>query len=912
MAKSTSRHCNRPSLPPRTVLDASPQQQEHAPRFLLSMPASSHYIPGPTQQLQNHELTPDPTTLHPDLPYLQNHDVVLLHEIIATASLSPTLPHLPFRSIFAAYDAVLARHGLRAQHDQVYLRFLFRLGERLGRRDSVEEGALLEEFEKLLWELGIRVEFGSSEEGSEVQVREGEGGGGYTEQSLRDGGKWGGGMQEQEDDDYDDETGGGEWMGGRRERRASFSGVFEADDESTREVRRRADSRASVSRLQDHSTGFGSTPFRTKRGAAGRRENGAGGYEREQVQAEAARNRSRMRQQVARDERFYNEHPDAQQSSRNLKPLPRTRKARNRRSLDQGRRRHVQQIPVYEDTIDREATLSDRLYPTQSSRVTSRSDRQYASQSSQRTSRSISPPFIYRPSATQLLRDADTFSHFRVRSHARALLQQWRTRAISAHATHLRLAQDAEAFDRHALLRQAFDQWRQLRVVRKHAAETERFFAHIGERVARDRDRDLLTRAFTHWVQCASEERDRGQMARRQVVRMRYWSAWREVTAVNEAKVRGFQMRRMLERWKGKAGEIESMKRVAAEVERRAAVKRWYWGWYFAFCARWATKLQEHRLREKTLSRWTVALASQKQQAATADAFRRYYLYKRTLQTWSTRHRETLAHHQTAASHHRHALAQHVLQHLRIQSRLSSPFRRTTALVAHRLASTALQTWSFHTKLRRHATHVSDQRVLRNAWTAWNDRLRIETLARAITDRLALHALYKWVLAERGVLLARLNGERLQGRVLARLVQRKRELDERLGPAERRAVQGRDRRVLATALDRWRERYRSTVRLSERAHEFLCPRVTGRVMLGWHAAAQRQAELERWGVEAAWYFRARRSLRALGRAVVESKKGRRREAYVAVRRMVKVNLARRVVAAWRERAAVVAGMESEA
>ena len=73
---------------------------------------------------------------------------------------------------------------------------------------------------------------------------------------------------------------------------------------------------------------------------------------------------------------------------------------------------------------------------------------------------------------------------------------------------------------------------------RRRIAETERFFTHLERRAGRARDLFLMAKSLTHWAYSASKEIQRTSAARRHILRTRYFSAWRDMTAVNELKVR--------------------------------------------------------------------------------------------------------------------------------------------------------------------------------------------------------------------------------------------------------------------------------------------------------------------------------------------------------------------------------------
>ena len=773
---------------------------------------------------------------------------------------------------------MLAANGLAPQHDQVYLRFLLKLGERIHNSKS----DLYAEFERLLGELGIQIEFSNSE-GSEIQGEQDV----YQQAVYRED------VQRREEQDVDI-TEGDEWTGNRRERRASFSGVFEADDESTREVRKRAGSRASESRLQDHSAGFGSRVFKTKE------TNGAAHGERPQQptprrpQSDAKGARNRVRNEV--DNKIYDERSSGRPSKSNqLEPSKkRESKAHDKRVSRKSKEKRSGDIPIYEDSIDRANSSLGRHRDVQSE---------------QQSERPASPPLNYQFSETQLIRDADIFSYFHVRPIARDILRKWAALGSTTRNKHEAMMSHAVNYDQNALVRQGFVRWRQLYLARKHEADTEAFFENLGHRAARARDVHLLTKAFEHWAQCAGDEAEKSAVARRHIVRLRYFNAWKEVTAVNELKVRRLCQQKFLDQWRRKLKAIHDNNQYAVILYQRNLVEKTYWSWFWNFCERRAPEWRNARLKQQYLLRWIITLRVRREQSVRVAASRQESVRQSLLSKWFDRARSTYLQHQQADTFRRQTLLKRALSTLQREATFAPRERRIKGLLNWRIASTALSTLRYRTNLYARATELNQQRTLRNTWTTWNDHLRIQTLQNQITDRLAVQALYKWVLAERAVLLTRLNKERTQERALTKLVQAQCSRDARLTLAHDQVVQTRNCHALSSVFSTWRAKRQRIARSNEKALSFLQPRATGRAMQRWHSAQARLEHLEQQRIEANFYFRATRTFRAWGAAVQQRKKEKRRDAYVAVRRMVKINLARRVLGTWREKARIVAEAE---
>ena len=592
--------------------------------------------------------------------------------------------------------------------------------------------------------------------------------------------------------------------------------------------------------------------------------------------------------QPARHTQSHNARRNTHTSRRSPEPLQRTtRNAREVSSLRGSQRRHAREIPIYEDPVDRESTTQG----------------QYTEPLIQpRPSR---PELIYRPSETQLFRDADTYDHFRLREVLRRLIRRWKSLALAARDRRKAILRRAEAYDRRTLLRQALTELHNKYLIRKNEAETELFFRNLGDRAAQTRDTHILTKAFTHWAASTSELSEQNAVARRHIVRFRHFNAWKEITIVNELKIRRLTLQRFLDLWRRRFTAAQNQTSQAIAASNRNAVEQSYWTWFWAFCARRAPEWRDARLKHNYLLRWLVGTKAREEQNLRVDASRADALRQSLLGHWHERTRVAALQERQADDFRRRKVMSRTLGTLRGQAKFAPLVQRVQGLVNWRVASSALATLGVRAKVYARAREVNRQRTVRNAWTDWNDRLRWQTLQHQVDDRLATQALYKWVLAERAKLLTRLNQERAQERILRGIAARKRELDERLGQAEDAVTEARNTRLARASFAQWRARLNQQQQREEQAMVFLAPHATGKYMLQWHAAEELQRERERTAVETIWYFRVTRTFRTLGRKVEENVKAKRKQAYISVRRMIKMNLAGRVLETWRRRTEVV-------
>ena len=797
-----------------------------------------------------------------------------MHQIITVAQKSPNVETLPFRAIFAAYDQVLAQNGLDPDHDQIYLRFLFRLGNQRGHGQS-----LFEAFEALLADLGIRIQFGDDDAATH---------------DLQEGRRW-------PDQQFKPSHEPG--AATRRSRRASFSSFIDADEENTRASRHRASSRASLSRLQYSPASrqkYGPSTRATKQATeTPQRSDRLQHKDRESPANNPLPRRNRLTDQEPEYNALHLRHGHVSTSNQDSqKGLP--------RHLDIGllpsarRRGDVSQPQGYLGPTSEGAGTSDDTISSLGS---------HPSDSLWEASRH---ELLYRPSETQLVRDSELFQSFRVRSIGRDIIQLWRARVVDARRAHVIMWQKAIAYDTDTLLRQAFDQWRDMYLAKKQALQTERFFALLEHRAGRARDLYLLTKAFTHWAECASEEVQRTFAARRHLLRTKYFSAWLDITAVNNLKVRRQSLRKFFYLWQHNLLLVTANRTIAISFHKEKLVKTTFWCWFWNFCNQRAPEWRNAKQKKRFLGRWlAITNADAKLNVQIILSYEETTV-KRYLTRWRAKTRALLTSRLSAESHYSRELLKAQLVSWRLNLNYLPLARHVHSIVDWRVASSTFSTLRLRLAFERQAEQVNEQRIMRKTWTQWNDRLRWQTLSEHIGNRLVLQALYKWALVERCRLLRRLCAERLQKRALNRLVSGwKSAVASR---AERCGIitNARNHQLQHDVVHLWHSKSQQTHQQGRTAFEFHTPRLEHKILQNWKSKCENGAKLNRWADDAAFYFRASRTIKLLKATFLERQKQKRRDAYAYIRRQVKMNQARRTLERWYNCTALVSALQWQA
>ena len=800
-------------------------------------------------------------------------DVAVLHLIIVKAQELPHADHLPFRALFEAYDAVLAERGSDPDHDPIYFRFLLRLGALPG------PGTLYEKFETLLSSMGISIEFDSEVVDAQEQLARVA--------------------------SADTDTGGSTGPSGSATktptRRASFSDFQDTIHDRTLRGFERRPRRVSFSAVQD--AGNDATRRHSQQSASGRSAS------RRSSQAEPPRRDPSVRNEGrALPPRGPRSHPDraGPYPGPGVTFRPRTHDISTSQHRAKGapnstREQHRPILKARSRTLDK--ALAWNCYPPDG-----RDERRHIDDLNGPHGRAsvIVPP----PPLSGMLSNAKDFKHRRL---LQVCFQKWGVAAAHVKPLHRRLELKAVLFDRRILLRQALDVWRVLLRRKWQAAETERFFAHLERRAAKARDLFLLTKAFTHWAQVAHEGVQRTSVARRHLLRLKYFSAWQHITTVHELKVRRFRLRQSFNIWKKQVLQLLENELQAVNYYKASIARRYYWTWFWSFCERRAPEWYQAITKRKLFGQWIEIVRARTERCRQIEAQRDLRVARTSCHVWKDRLRFCRQEQEEFAYRwRRRVILRTAMNSWRAQRRLHPVASHVSRRDNRRLLRDTLRVWRERTEAERYAARVNVYRLKRNAWTAWNDRLRCQSLASQIDDRMVLQALYRWVLAERYVLCHRLFDHRLKRRALGLLADKWNGLRTELQYRKQSVQRLDNRRVMKFLLTRWRTQLQIQQQRNQTALEFAKPRLVKPILRLSAYRLKRNDQLVNDAANAAYFFLATKTIRAWKHAVSRSRKQKRLAAYAQVRRRNKMSLARGVLHTWRGRTAQLATCNDQA
>lgn len=522
------------------------------------------------------------------------------------------------------------------------------------------------------------------------------------------------------------------------------------------------------------------------------------------------------------------------------------------------------------------------------------------------------PEALYRPSDTQLVRDAQTFDQDRILARAQACLHIWRDQTRASAERREQMNAQAQAFDRRVLLRGSLDSWRIALQNRHQAIETERFFERLENRAGKARNLFLLTKAFTHWAKSTEDEVLRTSTARRHILRTKYFNAWRDITAVNELKIQHFVLRKFLDKWHARTVAVLEQNGMAISLYEHNIVYRLYWQWFWKFGEQRAPLLYRNKLARDTFLKWAEIVGILKEREAWAADQRDREIVRRALGKLRERAASIRSREAEADQFRETALVSSGFYTLRQYAKFLPLEAQVRAHINTRLMRSTLQAWCRNTQLSQQSRYIDRMRILRNAFTSWNDRLRIKAVEDRIDDRLQLECLYKWALASRVALFQRVQNHRLKQTIFSKWIASTRNHEVTLEDAEQRFAAFKRRQLLRSYLQKLE---RTTVQRKNQEYLALSvyePKLERRIFNKLLEKYDRLVELDNWAERANYYVTAKSTIKRWQTATEFARRNRRREAYAHMRRTVKMNLVRRMFHTWRDKATQIETQERQA
>jgi protein SFI1 len=769
-------------------------------------------------------------------------EIETLYDIVRHAQ---TLPGPPFRALFKAYDEIKARKKENDDESR-YFTFLLRMQED---RDDEDEG-LVDRFQKVLAKMGILVELDPEGEGVEVTTNLDDLGSGRvsTQNSL-----------------------------GRKSRRGSFDSFFDGV----------ADKVAG--------TEYGELPYRSRRGSLVASDVGDKRHKKRSNSDSGAR--AQIHGQIPI--RGRSGYTNRRSASEGIASRPRrSGSVSSRGSLRIYRDGYTgtQQLTDYDDDESVHTDSFDRSHIQIPGVNAPLPGQDYDEKEEYEV-----PRILYKPSDTQFGRDAETFDYNRILALRRTCIHKWRARTRASVEQCEQMEAKAIAFDRNILFRASLDFWRVALQIRQQTVETDRFFERLERRAGKARNLFLLTKAFTHWAKSAEDEVQRTSTARRHILRTRYFNAWRDITAVNELKIQHFVLRKFLDKWRNRTAAVFEQNDLAVGLHEHNIVYKTYWQWFWTFADLRAPGLHKDRIARETIRKWAEIVTILKEREAWAKTLRDRATMRRALGNLRERVARVRALEAEAHEFRGSVVISSAFYALRRQTKLVPLEGAVRSQVDFRLVRSSFQVWHRDTQLSRQAREVDQKRVMRNAFTAWNDRLRIQALSDRIDDRLQLECLYKWALASRVSLFQRVHNHRLKASILSTWAAKTRNQEYTLEDVEARFASYKRPQLLRAYLRKIEDATAERKNKEYLALSVYEPKLKQHALTKLVEKHDHLQQLDNWADRANYYVTTKSSINKWQKATEFARRNRRRAAYTHMRRTVKINLVKRMFGIWREK-----------
>lgn len=458
------------------------------------------------------------------------------------------------------------------------------------------------------------------------------------------------------------------------------------------------------------------------------------------------------------------------------------------------------------------------------------------------------------------------------------------------------------------LLRPSFDTWRSRFLQRQQEREEERIQLEQEEEAIHAQETYLLHKYFTRWVSVTSEEKATMNDARRRILRLRLFNAWRDHTVQNQLKARQHVFKKILAKWQAKRADNVEIERLSVRAYEINLAKRVFWGWFWGFCEKRAPAFWQDNSKRSKIKTWSfksrilqinLVIAEGSRKIKTEEAF--YY-------AWAERCRVYRELEITATERYERKRREQALSLWHRQHQLMAVKKKAEREIGHILTKKLLSRWRLRSQQEQYATKFSNVRILKGALLLWRHQCRAKQLEQH-RQRQAFHA---WRLAVQVKKANRIFCEKLLRKFMPRLMKTTRRAVTTTEFLTTHAEDVHSHYLKTSILRKWRERLAAVDSLPKRAWNMRPAPVIKECLTKWVSAKRKTEEMGKWAADAEFYLIGNRALAKLRKATEASKKERRKTAYAQARRQNKLNLAKLMLDKWRLKAGEVGEINATA
>ncbi|RKF74129.1 Sfi1 spindle body protein [Golovinomyces cichoracearum] len=491
-------------------------------------------------------------------------------------------------------------------------------------------------------------------------------------------------------------------------------------------------------------------------------------------------------------------------------------------------------------------------------------------------------------------------------------LQDWKHQALHLHQDNQSLELIAANQYRKGVLRSFFLNWRVKLIEREKAKDIEKYFGHLQGRATRARDLYLLYVAFSHWSNFTAERSQQNEQARNYIIRTRIFNAWREITAVDEMKVRRQVIKRYFSVFKLQYFKCIDKSCTAIIKHENDLIKKYISIWKQGFQASRASFWCAQRSKHLAMSKIIFKFRNLMQQHYETEINFPYQSKIKYFRKWKLRTCTVSSHNQKADIHHNHLITRSILLTWSKAALLVPLLNQLKAQRLSRQIKRSQNIWLHQTREALKATRIYLLRILHKAWISWRHKTRSKVISAQFDSHKIERTLYKWILQARSKLAARIRNENcLRDTMyiwkLKWQASRKNHWDQETLAHEILA-----RKTQNLVLLRWYSCMGNLQQARLVAVNFYQPRISKALFRKWTHRSKHLLKLNLWSQDARYYLLTLRTLRQWKISTENTKRNKRKMAYIQVRRNTKLNLARRFLKVWLIQTQAVIDMQSKA
>lgn len=505
--------------------------------------------------------------------------------------------------------------------------------------------------------------------------------------------------------------------------------------------------------------------------------------------------------------------------------------------------------------------------------------------------------------------DIQDFQNHVAHGRAISIVSKWRDEARKAAQRHKHQEAQAVAHDNRFAVTEAIHVW-------KETAQAARMELLASQGPIRDNDEDarlerraakgynwfITNKALLHWYRSAQDELERTAIARRYILRKRYFGAWRSHQADIEAKTRTFRLRTLLRIWRRATIHLEVRENVAVQRYRHDLVMKVFNTWWNEYRAQLADDFRAYHLRANCLVVWqgeTQRITADYEKSLFEDE---RFLLEEAVSTWREAGEQLCT---TAYG----CTNQKILLDLRravgdwrTQARLKKTLREFSDESNRQTKSRVMDQWITRTSEADQKAFLATKLVAQEFIAHWRNEAKLRRFRRYRLRQLKLDVISHWRLEHQLASYERLCERRTKERTLAKLRTAAAEAQAEVVKVFETADTVAELREKASILGIWRRRTSAILDQQDTAAYRDYFSMTISCLEDWYKRAgeeaARTADLQGFAARGSYYVATSNVLQSWSEIAKQASRERLTRTYHTFRRRYKVNLAAKCLSKW--------------